>query len=206
MNKISVIGIGPGAREYVLPIALDTINSCEIIIGGNRNLEAFPEFKGDKIPLSKSLEDLIIFIKENKTSKRIGVIVSGDSGFYSILGFLNRHFNREELEVIPGISSFQYFFSRLKRPWQDFALLSLHGKRLDFIKELQDKQQVALLTDTVFSPDRLARELVQEGLKKVYMMVGENLSYPEERIVCGTPEDILREAPYQMSVVVIINE
>jgi len=206
MNKISVIGIGPGAREYLLPIALETINSCQIIIGGARNLEAFPEFTGEKMPLPKALEDLIVFIKESKDSKRLGVIVSGDSGFYSILGFLNRHFTSEELEVIPGISSLQYFFARLKRPWQDFTFQSLHGKRIDFIKELQDKKQVALLTDNVFSPDKLAQELIKNGFFKACLMVGENLSYPEERIVCGTPEDILKAAPYQMSVVVIVNE
>ena len=206
MNKVFVIGIGPGDRDYVLPIALKAINSCDVIVGGYRNLEAFPEFSGEKMPLPKRLEEIIIYLQENSKEKRIGVIVSGDSGFYSVLGFLNRYFDKDYLEVIPGISSFQYLFSKVKIPWQDFSLLSLHGKSIDFIDKLKATGKVALLTDSIFSPEKLADILISEGFDRAIMIVGENLSYPEERIISGVPAIIKKASPYQMNVVVIINE
>ncbi len=206
MNNIAVIGIGPGAREYVLPIALKTINECQVLIGGDRNLAIFPEFKGEKIPLPKRMEEIIQYAKENRANKKIGVVVSGDSGFYSILGLIRRNFSEEELEVIPGISALQYLFSRIKLPWQDFSLMSLHGKQANFIDEIRRVGKIALLTDAIFSPEKLADTLIIEGLANVHMVVGENLSYPEERILRGTPEAIKDGAPYQMCVVVIINE
>lgn len=206
MNKVFVIGIGPGSREYVLPIALKTINSCDVILGGSRNLEIFSEFNGEKILLSKRLEEVVEYLIINREEKRIGIIVSGDSGFYSILSFINKHFCREEIEVIPGISSIQYMFSKLKVPWQEYSLMSLHGKNQDFIKVLKLQGKVALLTDFSFSPDKLADILLLEGLEGARMAVGENLSYPEERIITGTPYEIKASAPYQMSVVVITYE
>lgn len=205
MNKIFIIGIGPGSKEYVLPIALDTINSCDVIIGGRRNLEVFSEFRGEKILLSKSLEETVEYLRNNRKMKQVGIIVSGDSGFYSILSFMNKYFNSKDLEVIPGISSFQYLFSKLKMPWQEYQLLSLHGKKTDFIKELKAIGKVAILTDSNSSPDKLANVLLLEGLHNITMTVGENLSYPEERIITGAPEEIIAAAPYEMSVVVITN-
>ncbi len=206
MNNIAVIGIGPGAREYVLPIALKTINECQVLIGGDRNLAIFSEYEGEKIPLPKRIEEIIQYAKENRANKKIGVVVSGDSGFYSILGLVRRNFREEELEVIPGISSIQYLFSRIKLPWQDFSLMSLHGKQADFIEELRRTGKVALLTDAIFSPEKLAEALIMQGFGNAHIIVGENLSYPEERILRGTPEAIKKGAPYQMCVAVIINE
>ncbi|MBM7614724.1 precorrin-6y C5,15-methyltransferase (decarboxylating) subunit CbiE [Alkaliphilus hydrothermalis] len=205
-NKIYIIGIGPGHPDYVLPIAHRIIMQSDLLIGGERNLETFPDFNGRKIVIKKDLAALVELMKQEMESKEIALIVSGDTGFYSMLSYMKKHFTEEEIEVIAGISSVQYLFAKIKEPWQQVPLMSLHGRREDFITALKEQSKVALLTDQKHTPDEIARELIQEGLGEVQMVVGENLSYEEERLSRGTPEEIISLAPYQMSVVVIKNE
>ncbi|SCX80203.1 precorrin-6y C5,15-methyltransferase (decarboxylating) subunit CbiE [Alkaliphilus peptidifermentans] len=206
MNKLYVIGIGPGNRDYILPLAHKTINHCQILIGGKRNLNSFPAFEGERVIIGKDLNTVVDLIKLNLSSKKIGVIVSGDTGFYSMLDYLKKFFEEDQLEVIPGISSFQYLFAKVKKPWHQTLLMSLHGRRDDYITKLRDKASITLLTDSIYTPDIIAKELMEAGLDEVEMIVGENLSYEEERIIRGNPLAVLEAKPYKMAVVVILNE
>jgi len=51
-----------------------------------------------------------------------------------VASFLKR-VGASELEVIPGISSFQYMFAQLKMTWKDFSLASMHGRESDLKKK-----------------------------------------------------------------------
>lgn len=206
MNKIKVIGIGPGHRDYVLPMAYKAVEDSDILIGGKRNLETFKDFKGSTFPITKDLKGVIDYIQQYKEEKKISIILSGDTGFYSMLDYLKKHFPKEELEVIPGITSLQYLFSKMKEPWQGAPLMSLHGRQQNFIEKLEKYKKVGLLTDTLYTPERIAEILIEAGLQDVRMVVGENLSYPEERILEGKPKEIIEKVPYKMSVVVISYE
>ncbi len=206
MNKLYVIGMGPGSPDYILPIAYKRVEACKLLIGGMRNLESFPDFQGKKVSLGSDLKAVIETIKKSLPHFQVGVVVSGDTGFYSLLNYLRGHFKDYELEVIPGISSFQYLFAKIKRPWHQSLLLSVHGREVDYLSRVKSGQGVTLLTDHRQSPEQIARVLLQADLKTVEMIVGESLSYEEERIVRGTPEEIIKQAPYNMSVVVIMNE
>ena len=39
MNNIKIIGLGPGHKDYILPIAQNLIKESQIIISGKRNIE-----------------------------------------------------------------------------------------------------------------------------------------------------------------------
>ncbi|SDJ80984.1 precorrin-6y C5,15-methyltransferase (decarboxylating) subunit CbiE [Natronincola ferrireducens] len=203
MNKIIVAGIGPGHRDYVLPAVYRAVENSDILIGGKRNLEIFQDFTGETHPITRDLEEVISYIKDKRRDKKITFVVSGDTGFYSMLTYLKRHFSKEDLEVIPGITSLQYLFSKMKEPWQEVPLMSLHGRQQDFLEKLQTFKKVAMLTDNIYTPDRIAEILIKAGLKSTRMTVGENLSYRDERIIEGRPQEIIGAAPYKMAVVVI---
>jgi len=72
-NKIYIIGMGPGHPDYVLPIAQKYIMKSEILIGGERNLETFPEFKGRKVVVKKDLAALVELMKQEMASKQIAL-------------------------------------------------------------------------------------------------------------------------------------
>ncbi len=206
MNKIYIIGIGPGHTDYVLPVARQYIDKCHVLIGGERNLKTFPLFKGKTLTINKDLVSLVEFMKRERVDKQIGLILSGDTGFYSMLTFMKKHFKEEEIEVIPGLSSFQYLFAKMKETWHQTALMSVHGRKQDYLLALKSYSSVALLTDQQHSPKEIAKELIENGYETVKITVGENLSYDDERITVGTPMEIMAASPYQMSVVIINNE
>ncbi|SET24057.1 precorrin-6Y C5,15-methyltransferase (decarboxylating) [Natronincola peptidivorans] len=206
MEKITVIGVGPGHKDYVLPVAYKAVEASDILIGGRRNLEIFQDYTGETYVISKDLEKVMNYIKTHRKSKKIAIVLSGDTGFYSMLIYLKKHFCDEDLEVIPGISSLQYLFARIKETWQGVPLMSLHGREENYIEKLKTYKKVGLLTDSQHKPEAIAEALIKAKLDKAIMIVGENLSYEEERIIKGEPKEIMEKAPYQMSVVVITYE
>ncbi|RDC50382.1 cobalt-precorrin-7 (C(5))-methyltransferase, partial [Acinetobacter sp. RIT592] len=60
-------------------------------------------------------------------------------------------------------------------------------------------------TDNKIGPNEIAKEILQRNLKKI-MVVGENLSYENERITTAPPEEILKIEKFDMNVVVILDE
>ena len=68
---------------------------------------------------------------------------------------------------------------------------------------MKEYSSVILLTDNKNSPLRIAEILVKEGIENKRIIVGENLSYKNERIVIDSPENILKMSDFSMSVVVI---
>ena len=110
------------------------------------------------------------------------MIVSGDTGFYSLLSFMRKNYPREELNVIPGISSYQYLFSRIGEVWQDYRLLSVHGREASYIEELKNSKGIVLLTDDKNTPYVIAKNIYEAGYKDMEIVIGERLSYPDERI------------------------
>ena len=108
-----------------------------------------------------------------------------------MLKFLSR-LHDVEIEVVPGISSIQYLCSRLKLNCNDLVITSLHGRQQDdFIDLIRKNQKVAIFTGGKYRPGDVCRMLVEQGLASVKVAVGENLSYPDERIVQGLAEDIV---------------
>lgn len=110
------------------------------------------------------------------------MIVSGDTGFYSLLSFMRKNYSREELNVIPGISSYQYLFSRIGEAWQDYRLLSVHGREASYIEELKNSKGIVLLTDDKNTPYVIAKNIYEAGYKDMEIVIGERLSYPDEKI------------------------
>ena len=207
MRRIKIIGAGPGSREYLLPTAIDHAQECDLLLGSGRALELFSDLHIEMIGCSGRLYHYKKIIKDEAGEKRVGVVVTGDPGFYSLLAFLRREFSKEELEVIPGISSIQYLFSKIATPWQDYRLLSFHGRQISNLEEiLAQSKGVTLLTDSKMNPGAIARELVDTPYRDYRAIVGENLSYPEENINIASIKEIANKDDFQMSVMVIDNE
>ncbi len=204
MNKIVIAGLGPGSLDYILPITIKKIIESEIIIGGRRNLEVIDSFIKDKktFEITKDFESLIKYIKNNR-AKKIIMVVSGDSGFYSMLKYMNKNFEKNQLEVIPGISSMQYFFGKIGEVWQGAKLASLHHKNFDYIKALKKYRIVALLTDKKNTPQSIGKNLYEAGYD-YEIVVGENLSYEDEKISYFRPSTLKDiDKNFQMNIVII---
>ena len=206
MNKLYVLGMGPGSTDYILPITTRLIESCEVLVGGNRHLQGY--LTGDKIliPIGRDLETAIELAKGYAKNKNVAFLLSGDTGFYSMLNYIKTKFRGEELQVVPGISSLQYMAASIGESWHDAFVGSGHGRNIDLLEVLSKYNKIFLLTDGKFSPREVARTIIQNKYPDRRMFVGERLSYEDEKITMGTPEEIVKMGEFDMAVVVIKHE
>lgn len=189
-TTICICGIGPGNPDYILPLVHKKVATADVLIGGKRQLELFLQYSNEKYVFLGKLDELKIAI-ERFMGKVIVVLVSGDTGFYSLRKFISNTFIDIKLELIPGISSFQYFYSKLGLGYEDACLLSLHGKKADYIAKLQDNETVFLLTDSKHNYVAIAQTLVSNDLGQCMMHIGSRLSYEDEKIISCTAQQAL---------------
>ncbi|MGL5656809.1 MAG: precorrin-6y C5,15-methyltransferase (decarboxylating) subunit CbiE [Fusobacteriaceae bacterium] len=203
---INIIGLGPGDIEFLTEKGRATIEKSEMVIGNQRHIDSVLPISssGENIVINKISEINEILMKElievkkslstkEKKDKVISVVVSGDTGFYSLLDYIMRNLPEEfhkYIEVIPGISSFQYLFGKLKKCWHDYLLVSVHGRENDYISYLNfSKKGIVLLTDKTNNWKSISKNLVENNLKDIIVTVGANLSYSDENIFCFNLED-----------------
>ena len=200
---INVIGLGPGNTDYITKLGEKLIQNSDVVIGGKRNLESIVDFEGEKIEISSNLKEIVEYINNNK-HKQISVIASGDPLIYGIGRYLSKNIDKEDLNIVSGISSLQYIFSKVHIDMNDLYITSSHGKTPDFDYVLSHKK-VCMVTDKIIGPKEICKQILDRNLEKT-IVVGENLSYDNERITIGSPEDILNLEDFDRCVVVILDK
>lgn len=182
MSRITVVGLGPGNPDYLLSAARKRLEESEIILGSPRQIEDIQSLSlGGSCISYQKIQEILDFVKD-EDGKQISILVSGDSGYYSLVPYLKRNME-EEFSIIPGLSSFQYLFSRLGENWQNYFVGSVHGRSLDYISKMKEENAgLVLLTDEENNPRELARKLYEASYRGIIVIVGENLSYENEKI------------------------
>ncbi|MGL4797656.1 MAG: cobalt-precorrin-7 (C(5))-methyltransferase [Paraclostridium sp.] len=200
---INVIGLGPGNVGYLTKLGEKLIRESEVVIGGKRNLETLTDFEGIKIELGNNLQEIVNYLNAN-TEKNVSIIASGDPYIYGIGKFLSNKIEKKDLNIVSGISSMQYIFSKIYVDMNDIYITSSHGKVPDF-DYILDHKKVCMVTDNKIGPREIAKEIIKRNLNKL-MIVGENLSYENENIIIATPKEIMDIEKFDMNVVVILDE
>lgn len=187
-HQIVVVGIGPGAPEYLLPAAREAIERANVLVGGRRALQAYARPDAVTQPITGDLQAVMAFIAEWRLTEDVVVLVSGDPGYYSLLPALKRYFPARLLHVIPGVSSMQLAFARLALPWQEARLVSLHG-RAPREEDLVYGAGALLgcLTDGAYTSRTVAALLLEQGWPpEAKLYVCARLSYEDETIAQTT--------------------
>lgn len=208
MYPLKIIGLGPGHRDYILPIAKKEIDAAEVILCGARHTESFDPTGKEILCIGKgtSLKDLLEEVAVIYKTKKTALVVSGDCGFYSLLAYAKKVIPIKDIVCIPGISSLQYFFAKLNLTWDDAELVSLHGREIDLLPALIDNKKLGFLTDKIHNTAFIARIMDTAGLHNSSIYVGEELSYANEKITKLTIKEALDFKEEGLSVVVIVNE
>ena len=206
-NKINVVGLGPGNIKYLSTSGIECIKEAEIIVGSTRQLSDLKAIISEKqeIYILGKLAELIAYLKEN-IEKKITIIVSGDTGYYSLVPYLSKNLSKDILNIIPNISSYQYLFSKIGENWQNFRLASVHGREFDYVKNIDDKDiaGLVLLTDDIQNPYEVSKNLYNNGIRNLTVIVGENLSYDNEKITILEIEDYEKlNRKFDMNVLVL---
>ncbi|MBQ6099691.1 MAG: cobalt-precorrin-7 (C(5))-methyltransferase [Methanobrevibacter sp.] len=209
-GKIYIVGIGPGASEYLTKKAVDTVNASDYTVGSTRAIELFDDVKG-KIPFN--VKDLLDKIEEGVqlacNGNTVSILSTGDPGFSGVLNTVLRisdekGFDKDNIEVIPGISSLQLAAGRCHIQWDNANVMTFHGR-----ENIEDILPVINNGKTTIAlPSRKVKDMAQflldngvEPNRKV--VVCERLSYPDEQIVEATLKDIAQSEFTYMCIMVI---
>ncbi len=204
MNKqVYLIGVGMGNPDLLTREAEEAIRGSELLLGAERLLDVLPDVDVPREALTRP-RSIAQTIRESGAAQ-IAVLYSGDTGFFSGAKSLLPLLEGLEVEVLPGISSLSFFCARLRRSWQDVFVLSCHGRDEGAAAAVQSHSSTFLLTGGAFRVETVCRLLVQAGLGRLSCAAGERLSYPEERIVHGTVEELSRDSFADLSVLLVDN-
>lgn len=133
MNKLYVIGIGPGEYEQMTLKAIHAMEKSEVIIGYTVYVDLIKEhFPGKEFlttPMKKEVDRCVMAFEEAKKGKVVSMICSGDAGVYGMSGLMYEvgvNYPEVELEIIPGVTAATGGAAVLGAPLiHDFCLISL---------------------------------------------------------------------------------
>ena len=183
MKTVTVIGMGMTPRDLTAE-QLEIIENAEVLVGGKRLLGYFEHCSAQKKTIDKHLKDVVDFVKTQMTSRSIVVLASGDPLFFGIGAHLITVLGGENVVIYPNISSVAAAFARVKEPWSNVRVVSLHGRNNEGVifDALGKGNVVAVLTDPKNNPARLARRLIEEEFVTFKMCVLESLGTTAERV------------------------
>lgn len=206
MLRVNIVGIGPGNPELLTGAAIKAIKESNILIGDKRMLAAFAEADKKIYDTIKTADIVEIAASANPEKDVLAVLVSGDVGFFSLAKTISGKLPDCECVRYCGISSLVYFAAKLQLSWDDAKIVSMHGRKQNLVAAVAENKKVFSLTGGEHTPQMLCAQLCEHGLDDVQVYVGENLSYPEEKITVGTAAEISKQNFPSLSVMMIIND
>ena len=202
--EVTLIGMGLGDPTTLTAQAVRALEGADGLIGARRLVEGLNLGREvPRYPATKGTEILEILCRSGL--ERPCVLYSGDTGFYSGARSLTALLEKEGIpfRVLPGLSSVQYLAARLGRPWQDWKLVSAHGTRCDPVAAVLEGREAFFLTGGELGPGELCQALRDAGLGHLRAVVGEELSYPAERITRGTAAEFAQGTFAPLSVLLV---
>ena len=204
---ISLIGMGSGCPESLTAQGLAALQSAGLILGAKRLLEHLPAGCTDNCKAVYKPEEILACLAAQPDTDT-AVLYSGDTGFYSgaakLLPLLRAM--GYSVRVLPGLSSVQLLAAAVGRPWQDWKLVSAHGRACDPVAEVLAHPQVFFLTGGGDTPATLCAKLTAAGLGAAHALVGENLGTPAEAIRFGLARELAEQTFAPLSVLLIERE
>ena len=201
--EISLVGIGMGSAETRTVEASRAIRESDLLIGARRMIDSCREF-GKDCYVEYDSQKIAQYLAEHPEYEKVAVLLSGDPGFNSgakkLLDVLGN-----QVKVISGISSASYFMSRIQKSWDDVLITSAHGKHTNLVSLIKRNKKVFSILGTRDGIRNLAQEMAALGLNRAQLYTGECLSYPDEKIRKGAPEDFLNYEADPLSVVYVEN-
>ena len=220
MGKVYAVGVGPGSPKYVTEIVKEIVQNCDILIGYKYTLKTI-----ENLIEGKEIYEITMNDQEKSYQKilpelgdrTLVIPFTGDVNFSEseVVDRLIEIFG--EVEIIPGISSFQVAASRAKVPLDKSKVITMHvttpieDKKLELQKALIDGFSVVLVPrpwpkqpDKHFMPSEIAIYLRENGFDtaKIKVHVYESITTEEETNFEGTVKELEGKEFSDLSVMV----
>ena len=215
MRNINLVGIGLGNPNLLTKAAYKAIESSNIIIGARRILESIKEDFADKLYyIEYNTEKILEIIKEN-IGNEIAVVFSGDislfSGSIKLFERLNaaiedrKVFKDCKINTFPGISSLSYLCAKTNTDISKVKILSFHGKEELLYHNIDSNEYTFIITSKADGVKKICRKLIEFGFFELDIILGENLSYDNERITKANASKFLDMEISDLNCMIISN-
>lgn len=197
MNKVYVIGMGPGAYEQMTVKAVRTLEKCDVIVGYTVYIELLKEYFPDKRYLTTSMRQEAarcrMAFEEAAKGAVTAMVCSGDAGIYGMAGLMyeiGEEYPEVAIEVIPGVTAALGGSAVLGAAvGHDVSLISLSDLLTPW-ELIEERLRCAAKADFViclYNPSSRKRSTY---LAKACEIM---LEYKAEDTVCGIVKNIARE-------------
>ena len=215
MRNINLVGIGLGNPNLLTKAAYKAIESSNIIIGARRIVEIIKEDFADKLYyIEYNTEKILEIIKEN-IGNEIAVVFSGDislfSGSIKLFERLNaaiedrKVFKDCKINTFPGISSLSYLCAKTNTDISKVKILSFHGKEELLYHNIDSNEYTFIITSKADGVKKICRKLIEFGFFELDIILGENLSYDNERITKAEASKFLDMEISDLNCMIISN-
>jgi len=206
MIPVQVVGLGMSPADLT-PRAKEIILEAQVLVGGRRLLDYFPEHRSMKIPLGKDPEGTLKQLPALAETKRVVVLASGDPNFYGVGPLVVKVLGAESVVIHPNLTAIQTACARLQMPWQDATVISLHGRSWEPLAAVLGQPGPLLIyTDPAHPPGEIARFLLARGLSQARFCVLEDLGHDAERITWMSLAEAQERKFSPMNLVVVVPE
>ena len=217
MNKVYIVGTGPGSPRYLTAEARSAIKEARIVVGWEFNFLPVQSLIANKKVYLQDASNYIQVAEEaaeeaRKQGETVAVLRIGDPCISSGLAGLLKIFHDFEVKIIPGISSTQLAAATAQINIDESVIISFHEdgdtleeKRTFMLDAFRRKRHLIILTGQEQKPDETARYLISHGISKTTpTLVCENLTLEDEKIFRGTLVEVIPRQFSWLSVMVII--
>lgn len=200
MNRIWVVGMGPGSEEQMTLQAREALADCDVIVGYTVYVELLKKLWPDKeyrtTPMRQEAERCRMAFEEAKGGRKVAMVCSGDAGVYGMAGLmleLAKEYPDCSLEIVPGVTAALAGGALLGAPLgHDFAVISLSDLLTPWEK-IEKRLRLAALADLsicIYNPSSRKRA---GYLKRACDILLESI---EEERICGLAVMIGREGEH----------
>lgn len=197
MNKLYVVGIGPGAYEKMTIEAAEALKKSDVIIGYTVYVdlvrEHFPGKEFMTTPMRKEVDRCVMAFEEAQKGRTVSMICSGDAGVYGMSGLMYEvgvNYPEVELEIIAGVTAATGGAAVLGAPLiHDFCLISLSDLLTPWEK-IEARLLNAAKADFVICLYNPSSKKRHDYLEKACRLM---MEYKSPETVCGIVGNIGRE-------------
>ena len=202
--QLTLIGMGSGTPESLTVAGLSALREADLILGARRLLSALPAGCTEN-RAAAYLPDEILALLPASGCERVALVYSGDTGFYSGAAALAQRLQAQgySFTIQPGLSSVQLLAAALGRSWQEWNLVSAHGRACDPVAECMAGRPTFFLTGGAESPATLCAQLAAEGFGGLQATVGQNLGTPQQVLFTGTVAQLAAGGFESLSVLLV---
>ncbi|MBR5982026.1 MAG: precorrin-3B C(17)-methyltransferase [Firmicutes bacterium] len=196
MNKLYVVGIGPGGQDYMTFEAIQAMKDSDLIVGYGVYIDLvrplFPEKEFLTTPMKQEVERCRMAVEAACAGRTVAMISSGDAGVYGMAGpVLELAEGKDvEVEVVAGVTAALSGGAVLGAPLtHDFAVISLSDLLTPWEK-IEKRLDAAASADfciAIYNPSSHKRA---DYLQKACDIL---LRHKAPETVCGTVRNIGRE-------------